>query len=276
MTANQAIAYCPQAEDNSIESDKLVFQLLRQKLNSDRLAMSAALTQGARKLSLAGLRKTFSDLETDEFSRKVAFIWLGHRWPDGFCPKGEPMTWIQDSVQLAKQLHPIFERIGIPYYITGGVAASTYGDPRTTRDLDIVINIDRSDIELLAETLEQEGFYVPGVEDVMSERMRTLQIIHTESVLQADLVISGGSDWDLLKFQRRQLTDDLYFASPEDVILNKLRWRLRSQSEKQWRDVLGVLKVQGTQLDFDHLQQWAAQMELNEDLNRAMGEAGLA
>lgn len=273
---NSTVAYQPQAADTSVKADKMVFQLLRQKLNSDRLAMSAALSRGARKLSLAGLRKRFSDLEAEEFSRKVAFTWLGHCWPEGFSPKGEPMTWIQDSVQLAKQLHPIFERVGIAYYVTGGVAASAYGDPRTTRDLDVVINISGSEINPLVEALTREGFYVPGVEDIVSGRMRTLQIIHTESVLQADLVISGTDTWDLIKFDRRQLTDGLYFASPEDVILNKLRWRLKSQSEKQWRDVLGVLKVQGTGLDFDYLRNWARRLDLSGDLNQAIGEAGLA
>lgn len=269
------VTYCPQAEDTSIESDKLVFQLLRQKSNSDRLAMSAALSQGARKLSLMGLKRTFSDLEGQDFSKKVALVWLGHCWPIGFNPKGDPMTWVQDSIQLAKQLHPIFERVGIAYYITGGVAASMYGDPRTTRDLDIVLNIKGAEINSLVEVLTQEGFYVPGVEDVVSGRMRTLQIIHTESVLQADLMISDIDDWDLVKFERRQLADGLYFASPEDIVLNKLRWRLKSQSEKQWRDVLGVLKVQGTGLDFNYLYEWASNLDLTEDLNQAMGEAGL-
>ncbi|MEM9485672.1 MAG: hypothetical protein AAGA83_18500 [Cyanobacteria bacterium P01_F01_bin.116] len=270
------ITYTPQAEDTSIEADQLVFHLLRQKSNVDRLAMSAALSRGARELSLKGLTKTFAALESREFSKKVAFIWLDHQWPDGFTPKGAPMTWIQDSAELAKQLHPIFNRVGVSYYITGGVAASMYGDPRTTRDLDIVLNIQRLEINLLVEALIQEGFYVPGVEDIVSGRMQTLQIVHMESILQADLVISGQDEWDLLKFERRQMDDGLYFASPEDIILNKLRWRQSSQSEKQWRDVLGVLKVQGQGLDLDYLHEWANKLELTDDLNQAMGAAGLA
>ncbi|MBT9316836.1 hypothetical protein [Leptothoe spongobia] len=270
------ITYTPQAEDTSIEADKLVFRLLRQKSNADRLAMSAALSRGARELSLKGLTKTFAVLDPGEFFKKVVFVWLGHQWPEGFSPKGDPMTWIQDSVALAKQLHPIFDRVHIHYYITGGVASSLYGDPRTTRDLDIVLNIQSSKISPLVEALTQEGFYVPGVEDTISGRMQTLQIIHTESILQADLVISGNDPWDLLKFERRQLNDGLYFASPEDVILNKLRWRQRSQSEKQWRDVLGVLKVQGQGLDFEYMKEWAERLGLTEDLDRATESAGLS
>ena len=268
-------AYRAQSIDTSVEADCFIFQLLRQKSNGNRLAMTAALSKGARELSLIGLANTFSELSTTEFAKKVAFIWLGHRWPEGFIPKGEPMTWVQDSLQLARQLHPIFEQAGIAYYITGGVAATAYGDPRTTRDLDVVLNISRGNIPDLVPVLESVGFYVPGIEDVVSGRMNTLQIIHQQTLLQADLILAGTEPWDAIKFERRQIESGLYFASPEDIVLSKLLWRMRSQSEKQWRDVLGVLKVQGERLDFDYLREWADALKLRDDLDQVCREAGL-
>ena len=268
-------SYRPQSEDRSVEADRFAFRLLRQKSNCDRMAMSAALSRGARELSLMGLKRTFSALSQNEFAQKVAFVWLGHQWPAGFTPKGEPMSWVQDSLQLARQLHSIFEQVGVVYYITGGVAATAYGDPRTTRDLDVVLNMSRAEIGPLVTALETAGFYVPGVEDVVSGGMRTLQIIHQETVLQADLVMSGTEAWDVIQFERRRLEGGLYFISPEDIILNKLRWRWRSQSEKQWRDVMGVLKVQGERLDFEYLWEWAGKLGLSEDLERVCGEAGI-
>jgi hypothetical protein len=267
--------YRPQSIDTSVEADRFVFQLLRGRTTGDRMAMSAALSRGARELSLMGLKRTFSELSPAEFSQKVAFIWLGHQWPEGFVQKGEPMTWIQDSLQLARQLHPIFEQANISYYITGGVAATAYGDPRTTRDLDVVLNISRSAITDLVTELEAIGFYVPGVEDILSDRMSTLQIIHQETVLQADLVIAGTENWEAIKFERRRLEDDLYFISPEDIILSKLRWRIQSKSEKQWQDILGVLKVQGARLDFEYVREWAKTLNVSKDLHQACQEAGL-
>ena len=136
------------------------------------------------------------------------------------------MTWVQDSLQLARQLHPIFEQTGIAYYITGGVAATAYGDPRTTRDLDVVLNISRGNIPDLVPVLESVGFYVPGIEDVVSGRMNTLQIIHQQTLLQADLILAGTEPWDAIKFERRQIESGLYFASPEDIVLSKLLWRM--------------------------------------------------
>jgi hypothetical protein len=170
--------------------------------------------------------------------------------------------------------------LAIPYYITGGVAAITYGEPRTTRDLDIVLEISRPDIDRLVNALISEGFYVPGVEDVKSGQMKALGITDIESISRADLVLSETSDFDRLKFQRRrglQLAEDtiLYFASPEDIILSKLTWGKHSQSEKQWRDILGILKVQGTSLEHSYLTAWADRLDLLEDLNRAIREAGI-
>jgi hypothetical protein len=267
-------AYRPQSIDTSVEADRFAFRLLRERSNSDRLATSAALSRGARELSLMGLQRTFSELSPAEFAQKVAYIWLGHQWPTGFVPKGEPMTWIQDSLQLARALHPIFTQANIPYYIIGGVAATAYGDPRTTRDLDVVLNISRPDIPDLVTALEAIGFYVPGIEDIRSGRMNTLQIIHQESVLQADLVIAETNAWEAVKFERRLLEGGLYFISPEDIVLSKLQWRTTSQSEKQWRDVLGILKVQGEYLNFEYLREWANSLSMSEDLDRTCREAG--
>lgn len=81
-------------------------------------------------------------------------------------------------------------------------------------------------------------------------------------------------------------------ASPEDIILNKLQWSgatlrmshpLRNahqesgatQSDKQWRDILGILKVQGESLDFDYLNSWSNRLGFTEDLQQARTEAGL-
>ena len=190
--------YRAQSIDTSVAADRFAFQLLRQKSNSDRLALSASLSRGARELSLMVLNRTFSQLSPNNFAKKVAFIWLGHQWPPGFVPKGEPMSWIRDSLSLARQLHPIFEQIGIAYYITGGVAATAYGGPRTTRYLDVVLNVSALEITPLFSTLEAAGFYVPGVEDITSGRIRTLQIIHQETILQADLILTGEEDWDVM------------------------------------------------------------------------------
>jgi hypothetical protein len=92
-------------------------------------------------------------------------------------------------------------------------------------------------------------------------------------------VVAGTDEFERLKFARRRVIEfegtALYFASPEDVILNKLRWRQRSGSEKQWRDVLGVLKVQAENLDYGYMRELAEQLGLVDALNQAVTESGV-
>ena len=271
--------YRPQADDTSVKTDLLTFHLLRQRTAGERLRMAASLTRSARKLSLCSLRQQFGYLSPTQFAKKIALAWLQENCPPNYIPTGESPMWIQDSVSLAIKLHPIFEELGISYYITGGVAAISYGEPRTTQDLDLVMAISLDVIDRLSDALTEAGFYVPGIDDVKSGRMRTLQIIEMESISRADLVVAGTDEFERLKFARRRVIEfegtALYFASPEDVILNKLRWRQRSGSEKQWRDVLGVLKVQAENLDYGYMRELAEQLGLVDALNQAVTESGV-
>lgn len=250
--------YQTQAIDISVEADLLDFYLLRQRSVTERLAIAASLTNGAREFSLHCLGQQFSHLPRQEFARKIAEAWLQADCPPAYIPRGSPMTWIQNSAELATQI--VFERSDISYYVTGGVAAIAYGDPRTTRDLDVVIQIPLSEIHKLAEIFEAEGFYVAGIDDVASGRMRTLQITQIETISRADLIVSDDSDYAQQQFDRRRRYafpngTEVYLASAEDIIISKLRWR--SESEKQQRDVLAILKVQQDSLDYAYLHQWS-------------------
>lgn len=276
-----ASGYKPQADDISLDTDVFEFALLRQRSNLDRYRMAMGWMRGARSLSLTCLHQQFPDLEPTLFAQKVAQAWLQEDYPDNFIPAGNEMTWIQDSNSLALLLHDILAALNIPYYVTGGMAAIAYGEPRTTRDVDLVLSISQQDVDGLVSRLEINGFYVPGVDDVKSGRMQILGVTHIETVSRADLMIAGAEDFDRVKFQRRQTFQtpnggELYFVSPEDLVLNKLRWRKQSNSEKQWRDILGVLKIQGQSLDFSYLLEWAEQLNLTADLAQAMTEAGIS
>ncbi len=149
--------YRSQAEDTTVENDQLVFSLLRSRSIQQRLNMGASLMRSARNLSLSALRYQYGDLAPLDFSRKVAEAWLQEFCPSHYIPTTNPMVWIQDSIGLASLLHPIFDRLSIRYYITGGVAAIAYGEPRTTQDLDLVLEIERDGIQDLATALEAAG-----------------------------------------------------------------------------------------------------------------------
>ncbi|PZO22652.1 MAG: hypothetical protein DCF25_02490 [Leptolyngbya foveolarum] len=259
--------YRPQAIDISVEADLLDFHLLRQRSVTERVEIAANLINGARQFSLQCLEQQFSHLKPQQFARKIAEAWLQDDCPPNYIPQGNRMTWIQNSAELATQLQTLFENANIPYYITGGVAAIAYGDPRTTRDLDVVIQVPRASIAQLVAALEQNGFYVAGADDVAAGRMKTLQVTHMETISRADLMIADEDTYTQQQFERRRRyafpnATEVYLASPEDVIISKLRWGLRSESEKQRRDVLAILKVLQGELDYLYIYRWAAEFDL--------------
>jgi hypothetical protein len=273
-------AYQPQSIDTSVESDRYQFELLRQKTPGERFAMAAQMIRWAKTVSLRGIRKARGELAPEYFARAV----LQEKWISLLTPSGDEKMWIQDPGEIARILHSVFEALRIPYYITGGVCAIAYGDPRTTRDLDVVIECKPSEIMTMVAQLEAEGFYCPpgAIEDIQSSRGRVLSVTHMQLVLNADIVLNANTDFDRSKMERRRLeaigldeSEQFWLASPEDVILAKLLWGRQSQSEKQWRDVLGVLKVQGDSLDFAYLTQWAAQLDLTALVQQAITAAGL-
>ncbi|AFY72135.1 hypothetical protein Pse7367_3918 (plasmid) [Thalassoporum mexicanum PCC 7367] len=166
--------YRPQATDTSPITDQFEFALLRQRTNSDRLKMSAGLTQSIRQLCLAGWQQNQPHWSKAQLAQKLAQAFLGDDVPGGFVPQGNAMSWIQDSITLALQLQEILTTLAIPHYITNGIAASAYGEPRSTRDLDVVISISLTELDLLVERLKSAGFYVPGIEDVRNGTMHSV------------------------------------------------------------------------------------------------------
>lgn len=272
--------YRPQSEDKTPEADAIDFYRLRQLTNSQRWQIGASLTRWAKTVSLRGMRKACPSNYQEKFARSI----LGSKWLPILTPTNDSSMWTQDPSEIARLLHPIFATLNIAYYITGGVAASVYGDPRTTRDLDLVIELNRDNIDRLVEALETAGFYCPpgAVADIQQGRGSVLSATHMTFVLNADLVLNADSEFDRSKMARRRLEaldeaglEQFWIATPEDIVLSKLLWRKQSRSQKQWTDVLGIMKVQAEGLERDYLTEWAEKLGLIDDLNLAFVEAGI-
>jgi hypothetical protein len=175
--------------------------------------------------------------------------------------------------------------LGISYHIGGSVASSAYGIARATLDVDLVADLSENRIEPLVQRL-QESYYIDEgrVRDAVSRRS-SFNIIHLASMIKVDVFVLKSRPYDRIAFSRARMEhideaqpDQGYrIASPEDVILSKLDWFRQGEgfSERQWNDVLGILKVQRGSLDMQYLRQWAAELELSDLLQRAMLDAGL-
>lgn len=276
--------YCPQAEDKTVEADALEFYLLRQRTTEvDRLEMAASLTRNVKALALWGIRHANPNSPIERIRQVFASVLLENKLTADFNLTGVDETlWTQDSIAVAAQLHPLFASLEIPYYITDGVASAAYGEPRSTKDLDLVIQIPTQDITRLSAVLEQQGFYCPpsAIKEIQQGVGSVLSVTHTETIDNVDLVLSGDSEFDYAKLQRRRLlqvrdTTELWLISPEDLILGKILWGRGKRSKKQWRDVLGVLKVQVAHLDYGYLTEWAERLGIGDVLSQALVEAGI-
>jgi len=187
---------------------------------------------------------------------------------------------IEDPISLALRVAAILDHLSIPYYIGGSLASSILGEPRYSEDLDLAIAATSTQTQPLLNAFTP-NFYLSetAVTDALNQRSSSFNLISLDSAEKIDIFVPGNDPFSQSKLARRIQhpvpNGQLWIASAEDMVLQKLLWRRRSQSEKQWRDVLGILKVQAQDLDFDYLENWATQLQLLDDLIKVLSEAGL-
>jgi hypothetical protein len=187
-----------------------------------------------------------------------------------------------EPVEVTLKVTDVFEKLGVPYLIGGSLASTLYGMIRTTQDSDIVAEMRLEHLQPFVAALQAE-FYVD--DEMMAEsiqRHSSFNLIHRESMFKVDVFIPRPRPFLQSQLARAQRHTFMFetkvsakFASPEDTILAKLEWcRLGGEvSDRQWRDILGVLKTRAGELDLGYLRQWAKELKVSDLLERALKEA---
>jgi len=185
-----------------------------------------------------------------------------------------------DPLATAGLVAGLLEALGIPYVIGGSVASSVLGEPRSTLDLDLMIDADEGRVRALVETLRDE-FYVDLDDALAAVRgWSSFNAIRYDSVMKVDFFIAEPLGCRQIQRRRgirvRPDLPTLYFYAVEDLILRKLLWfRLGGGvSDRQWRDVVSLLKVAGNDLDRQYLSTAAAEEGVADLLIRASDHAG--
>lgn len=189
-----------------------------------------------------------------------------------------------DPIAVVLLLAEVFDRLGVPYLIGGSVASSILGEPRSTEDVDIFTQLDEPGLDKFANAVEKE-FYLDREAAAEAIRLRSsFNMIFLDGMLKVDVFLSRDRGHDREEMRRRRaisLVSDpekrVWVASPEDLVLKKIEWSQAGggASERQWRDLLGILKVQGEALDLAYLRRWAEELRVTPLLQKALGEAGI-
>jgi len=187
-----------------------------------------------------------------------------------------------DALTAVAPLVAELEHLGVAYYLAGSVVSSAHGIPRSSLDVDIVADLGPKHVAPLVDALKSL-YYIDAhmIHDAIARRS-CFNLIHLATSFKVDVFAVKQRQYDRMALDRirknrvsaENTTMELFLASPEDIILAKLEWyRLGDEvSERQWNDVMGVLKVQAEALDRPYLEKWAAELGVADLLSKAWKE----
>jgi hypothetical protein len=185
-------------------------------------------------------------------------------------------------LDLAADVARRLDRLGIPYVIGGSLASTLVGEPRSTADVDIAVELSAAMIEPLVDEVSAD-FYVPESAVAAAVAARSsFNLIDRRSALKVGVFVLGEDLLDRRQLERRRSVpfpvdppQAVWVTSTEDVVLRKLRWfdDGGQVSDRQWRDILGVLRTQSSRVDDVYLDSTAEQAGLADLLERARQDA---
>lgn len=179
---------------------------------------------------------------------------------------------MDEQLEFMKLIALRLDSVGIPYMMTGSMAMAIYSMPRMTRDIDLVVEVTPTDVDKII-SIFSEDCYID--QDSVMQAVSThgmFSIIHNNWMVKADFIIRKNEDYRREEFARRQKINienmAISVVAAEDLILSKLIWGKRSQSELQLRDVCQMVSTV-SELDWKYMQNWADVLGVDDLLRKA-------
>lgn len=188
---------------------------------------------------------------------------------------------LSEPIDIALRFVSILDSLKIKYFVGGSLASSLYGIPRSTNDVDLIADISLNHIPALINALRDKFYFDEETIRDAVKRRDSFSVIHLETILKIDVFIPEYTDTAKSEMSRRKLytlsdapAQTLFLSSAEDIIVQKLSWYNAGNrvSDRQWQDVIGVLKVQKGKLDETYLRETAQKMSISSLLEKAQKE----
>jgi predicted nucleotidyltransferase len=164
---------------------------------------------------------------------------------------------LPDPLEVAASITSVLEGLGVRYLIGGSLASSVHGEPRSTNDVDILVDFHTEHVEPFVKAIRGD-YYVsePAVRAAVKSGGH-FNAIHMNAAVKVDLFLAGDDPFNLERLDMRQA----------------LQLPTEPESERQWRDVVAILRLQGSRLDQSRLSTWALRLGVSDLLDRAFQEA---
>jgi hypothetical protein len=183
----------------------------------------------------------------------------------------------QDPVAIALHVGARLDAIGIEWVTGGSIASSVHGEPRATQDADIVVSLRVHHVKPLVEALGRE-YYIDADEVRAAVRSASsFSAVHFATAIKVDFFVAGDDAFEAERLAHRMRVETpggvLYVDTAEHTLLRKLEWYRRGGevSERQWRDVQAIARIQDDRLDRDRLRLWADRLGVTDLLQRVIG-----
>jgi hypothetical protein len=174
-----------------------------------------------------------------------------------------------EQIDLLRYALHALDAIGVEHMVVGSMASMAYGEPRMTRDIDIVVKLSASEVDAVCDAFPESDYYVSreAAREAVQRRSQ-FNIIHPTSANKIDLLIAQDDAWGRMQMARRRgiaLLPGLIAptAAPEDVILGKMLYYREGEHEKHLRDIAAMLRISGDEIDREYIRDWSNRLGLN-------------
>ena len=263
--------------DTTLEAARMQFAIFRKMRPADRARLAIELSEMIRATLEESIRHGHPEYTDQEIKLAASRIIVGEASIRKAYSGVEVKPLVSQSDFLAR-IKIELDSAGISFMVVGSLGSIAYGEPRTTYDIDLVIDPTLAQLQTFVDSLGKADYYVSenAAEEAFKHRSM-FNVIDLRTAWKVDLIIRQDRPYSIEEFRRRRKQQiggiELDVVSPEDAILSKLEWAKVGESERQYRDALGVASVQWRYLNWEYMEKWASDLGVDNLLEQLREDA---